>query len=159
VESELGQGTTISIYFPWIDEAVFVDGPESALAAPAGASNTVLLVEDEDAVREPVSKLLRKAGYTVLEAADGPRALEVCESYNGVIDLVVSDVVMPIMSGKELAAKLLARRPSLKVLFMSGRDDNVVVHHGLLDEDVHMLAKPFTFQDLLRRLVEVLRTV
>ena len=110
MESGLGQGTAISIYFPRIDEEVGEDGPEGALASPGGGSETVLLVEDEKSVREPVARLLRKAGFTVLEAAGGPQALEVSESHDGPIDLVVTDVVMPIMSGKELAAKLLGRR-------------------------------------------------
>jgi CheY-like chemotaxis protein len=158
VESGLGQGTTISIYFPRIDERVNEDGPEATLAAPRGGSETVLLVEDENAVREPLSKLLRQAGFTVLEAAGGPQALEVAESHDGPIDLVVTDVVMPVMSGKELAAKLLARRPGLKVLYMSGHADTVIVHQGMLDEGVHLLAKPFTFQDMVRKIVEVLKT-
>ena len=158
VESELGQGTTISIYFPRIDERVSEDGSEAALAVLGGGSETVLLVEDENSVREPVSKLLRKAGFAVLEAAGGPQALEVAESHNGPIDLVVTDVLMPTMSGKELVARLLARRPGLKVLYMSGHAENVIVHQGLLDEGVYLLAKPFNFQDLLRKIVEVLKT-
>ena len=104
------------------------------------------------------ARLLRKAGFTVLEAAGGPQALEVSESHDGPIDLVVTDVVMPIMSGKELAARLLDRRPGLKVLYMSGHADNVIVHQGLLDEGVYLLTKPFTLQDLVRKIVEVLKT-
>jgi CheY-like chemotaxis protein len=157
VETGLGQGTTVSIYFPRIDEVVGEDGPEAARAAPGGGSETVLIVEDENIVREPVSRLLRKAGFTVLEAASGPQALEVSESYDGPIDLVVTDVMMPKMSGKELAAKLLGTRAGLKVLYMSGHADNVIVHQGVLDEGVHLLAKPFTYQDLVRKIVEVLR--
>ncbi len=156
VETGLGQGTTVSIYFPRIDEVVGEDGPEAARAAPGGGSETVLIVEDENIVREPVSRLLRKAGFTVLEAASGPQALEVSESYDGPIDLVVTDVMMPKMSGKELAAKLLGTRAGLKVLYMSGHADTVIVHQGVLDEGVHLLAKPFTYQDLLRKIVEVL---
>jgi CheY-like chemotaxis protein len=158
VDSELGQGTTISIYFPRIDEGVGEDGSEATLAVLGGGSETVLLVEDENSVRGPVSKLLRKAGFAVLEAAGGPQALEVAGSHNGPIDLVVTDVLMPTMSGKELVARLLARRPGLKVLYMSGHADNVIVHQGLLDEGVHLLAKPFNFQDLLRKIVGVLKT-
>jgi two-component system, cell cycle sensor histidine kinase and response regulator CckA len=157
VQSGLGRGTTFSIYFPQIDEGVG-DEPQEAALAGARGSETILLVEDENSVREPVSKLLRKAGFTVLEAAGGPQALEVCESHDGPIDLVVTDVVMPTMSGKELAARLLARRPGLRILYMSGHADNVIVHEGLLDEGVYLLAKPFNFQGLVRKIVEVLKT-
>jgi len=158
VESGLGQGTRISIYFPRIDERVDEDCPEAAPAATPGGSETILLVEDENAVREPMSKLLRQFGFTVLEAAGGAQALEVSESHDGPIDLVVTDVMMPIMSGKELATRLLDRRPGLKVLYMSGHAANVIVHQGMLDESVHLVAKPFTFQDLVRKVVEVLKT-
>jgi len=102
--------------------------------------------------------LLRQFGFTVLEAAGGVQALEVSESHDGPIDLVVTDVMMPIMSGKELATRLLDRRPGLKVLYMSGHAANVIVHQGMLDESVHLVAKPFTFQDLVRKVVEVLKT-
>jgi two-component system CheB/CheR fusion protein len=158
VESALGQGTTISIYFPRIDEVVEEDDSKDARAALSGGSETVLLVEDENFVREPVSKLLRKAGFTVLEAASGPQALEISESHEGVIDLVVTDVMMPTMTGRELTARLLAKRPGLKVLYMSGHADNVIVHQGLLDEGKQLLVKPFTLQDLMRKIVEVLQS-
>ena len=157
VESGIGQGTTISIYFPRIDEEVGEDRPEAVIAVPYGGSETVLLVEDENSVREPLCRLLRKAGFTVLEAVGGPQALEVAESHDGQIDLVVTDVMMPTMTGKELAARLLARRCGLKVLYLSGHADTVIVHQGLLDEGVYLLAKPFKIQDLVRKIVEVLK--
>jgi CheY-like chemotaxis protein len=117
---------------------------------------TILLVEDEDAVRTLVRDALKATGYAVLEASHGHEALLICERHAGRIDLMVTDVVMPEMSGRELADRLAPVRPGLQVLYMSGYTDNAVVHHGVLDPGTTFLQKPFGPGVLLRKVREVL---
>ena len=113
-------------------------------------------MEDEIAVRVLVRRVLDRAGYQILEAASGGEALALLEKVHAPIDILLTDVVMPGMSGRELADQLCARFPSLHVLFMSGYTDEAIVHHGVLDAGVFFLEKPFTPDVLLRRLREVL---
>jgi CheY-like chemotaxis protein len=158
VYSELGRGTTFKIYFPAVKERVEPRDVRAAApeAAPQGLG-TILLVEDEEAVRKLAASVLRKSGYAVLEAPSGPDALEVASRHAGKIHLLVTDVVMPRMSGRELAKRLVEARPGLPVLFVSGYTTDAIVQNGVLDPGVSFLQKPFTSADLIRRAQELLK--
>jgi two-component system, cell cycle sensor histidine kinase and response regulator CckA len=119
-------------------------------------SETILVAEDEDGVRSLTREVLEKYGYTVLEAANGEEALKVAEAHDGPLDLLLSDVVMPRMGGPELAQALLAKRPSVKVLYMSGYTDHPMVRRGVVNAGVAFLQKPFTPTVLVSRVREVL---
>jgi PAS domain S-box-containing protein len=156
VYSEVGRGTTLKIYLP---RDVSAAGPAARpVATPRRltGTETILVAEDEAALRHVASRALEAAGYTVLLAADGEEALRVGERHAGGIDLLLTDVVMPRMSGRALAQALAQTRPTLKVLYMSGYTDNAIVHHGVLDPGTRFLGKPFTVADLARRVREVL---
>ena len=154
--SELGQGTTFKIYLPRVEEAVETYRPKAAPAVSPGGSETILLVEDEEAVRSIVSKILQNKGYSVLEAHHGNEALQICEHHEGPIHLMVTDVVMPQVSGRELAERLMLLRPEIRVLFMSGYPDNAIVHHGVLGAGTAFLQKPFTLNALEYKVRELL---
>ncbi len=156
VYSEPGQGTTFKIYLPRIEEAIESAQGRSALAPPLRGMETVLLVEDEDAVRDLARDILQARGYTVLEARHGAEALRISEQHPGPIHLMLTDVVMPEMIGRELADRLAVLRPETKVLYMSGYTDNAVVHHGVLDPGTIFLQKPFTAAVLARKVREIL---
>jgi PAS domain S-box-containing protein len=155
VYSEVGIGTTFKVYLP----AVVQPATEKS-ASPAGeASNgneTVLLVEDEEGVREIAALALTTHGYRVLEAGHGKDALQVAEAHQGEIDLLVTDVVMPELSGRQLAEELRVRRPGLKVLFLSGYTDDAIVRHGILQAEVAFLHKPFRPAALAKKVRAVL---
>jgi DNA-binding NtrC family response regulator len=125
------------------------------MTAPGG-TETILLVEDEEAVRSMVSKVLQNKGYTVLEASHGNDALEVCDKFEGSIHLMVTDVIMPQMSGRELAERLAPLRPEMRVLYMSGYPDNTIVQHGVLKPGTAFLQKPFTISALELKVREIL---
>jgi PAS domain S-box-containing protein len=156
VYSEVGRGTTFKIYLPCVDshaeEFKLITG--EAQATPG--TETVLLVEDEEMVRNMTREILQESGYQVLEAQHGHEALLVAERHNGPIHLMLSDVVMPQMSGRELAEQLSPTRLEMKVLYMSGYTDDAIVHHGVLDEGMAFIEKPFTPNALTRKLREVL---
>jgi PAS domain S-box-containing protein len=158
IYSEVGHGTTVRIYLPRLAADDEEDAPQPAAAAPARATGgeTILAVEDDPDVRQYVTHALRRAGYAVLEAENGPAALEILEG--GIaIDLLFTDVIMPGgMNGRELADRAAAIRPRLKVLFSSGYSENAIVHHGRLDKGVNFLGKPYTRDDLARKVREVL---
>jgi CheY-like chemotaxis protein len=156
VYSEPGQGTTFKLYFPRVAEVA--DPPSSD---PMGvdrepATETILVVEDEEAVRDLTVKILRKLGHTVLAAANGAEAIAIAKSYAGPIALLLTDVVMPNMSGRQVADELLKLRPELKVLYLSGYTDNTVVHHGVLEDGVEFLPKPYSREALARKIRDVL---
>jgi PAS domain S-box-containing protein len=155
VQSELGKGTTFRIYLPVAKAAT--DKPLLRTVSPMRlhGSETVLLVEDEEGVRKLVRSILHRNGYRVLEAKDGAEALRVAEQQPA-IDLLLTDVVMPHMSGAAMAARLLASRPGLKLLYMSGYTDNAVVLHGVLRTEAAFLQKPITPGALLSKIREVL---
>jgi signal transduction histidine kinase/ActR/RegA family two-component response regulator len=156
VDSEPGQGTTFRIYLPRLEaEAVTVDR-NARPAAAAGGTETILLVEDEEGVRELARDILRASGYTVLEARNGPEALLLCERHQGPLDMLLTDVVMPRMSGRELAERLAPLRPELSVLYMSGYTDDAVIRHGVLAAGTAFLQKPFTPAALVLRVRETL---
>ncbi len=157
VYSELGRGTTFKIYLPRVDAAPDTLLPAREPVTVAG-TETILLAED-DAVLRPLAKgLLEKIGYTVLDAADAEEALEAARQYTEVIHLLLTDVVMPGASGRELARQLESHRPDVKVLYVSGYTDDAIVHHGMLEPGLNFLQKPFTPAALARKVREVLDT-
>jgi CheY-like chemotaxis protein len=162
IYSELGQGTTVKIYFPRLTSEPSAEAPSSVVtqgATPrARLGEMVLLVEDDDDVRDYTVAAMENLGYRVLEAGDAAKALTLFEADpDGRIDLLFTDVVLPGgANGRQLADQVLARRPGLPVLFMTGYSRNAIVHHGRLDPDVHLLGKPFTPDALARKIREVL---
>ncbi|TML33422.1 MAG: PAS domain S-box protein [Actinobacteria bacterium] len=151
--SEVGRGTTVTALFPASELQMAEAGlPETAAAEPSrGHGETVLVVEDDSAVRRVASRILSETGYTVLEA-DGPlSALELPAVQHGKVDLLVTDAVMPAMSGKELADRLRQERPGIAVLFMSGYTDEVVTRQGISDDQLNFIQKPFGADELLAR--------
>ncbi len=157
VYSEPGHGTTFKIYFPTIEGALdAVTGKNEPDSFPTG-SETVLLVEDEPSVRDLANRLLKQQGYRVLEAANGEEALRLAQDTTGEkIHLLLTDVVLPQMGGKELADQLKLFRPDLKVLYTSGYTDYAIVHHGVLDSGTHFLQKPFSLKTLSQKIREAL---
>jgi len=157
VYSEPRRGSTFKVYLPRVDEeAQAATEAEGAPEPPARASETILLVEDEKALREMIRELLEEGGYTVLEGGSPEEALAAARSHRGPIHLMLTDVVMPRMGGRDLAAELSALRPGLRVLYMSGYTDSAIIHHGVLDAGTHFLQKPFTAHALLRKVRAVL---
>jgi PAS domain S-box-containing protein len=156
-ESKLGAGTTFYIYLPRVEESLEDSRPPGAPENDKGGSETVLLVEDEDSVRELVRETLVARGYNVLEAENGESGLQVAEAYPNRIDMLITDVVMPGIGGRELAKRLLLMRPTLSVLYLSGYTEDAIVHQGGLGPGTAFLQKPFTLQNLARKVREVLR--
>jgi CheY-like chemotaxis protein len=154
--SELGQGTTFKIYLPRVDEPLEELKEKAEVKEIPRGDETILAVEDEEKVRKVAVQILRGQGYAVLEAPHGDDALLVCEQHEGPIHLMVTDVVMPNMSGHELAKRLKAFHPEMKVLYMSGYTDNAIVHHGVLEKGMNYIQKPFTVDGLARKVREVL---
>jgi len=152
VYSEPGHGTTFKVYLPRVEESVGVEEKAAEAEAPQRGSETILLVEDEKGVRELAREYLVQNGYTVLDAENGARALEIARGHDGPIHLMLTDVVMQGISGRELAEKAAKIRPDMKVLFMSGYTDQAVIHHGLLSADTVLLQKPFTLNALATKL-------
>ncbi len=154
--SEPEKGTAFKIYLPRVDEAATRERVrERTSQAPAGME-TVLLLEDEPALRELVQQWLVGLGYVVLEAQGGVEALEISKNYNGPIHLLLTDVVMPGMSGRDLAERIVPSRPEMKVLYISGYTNDAIVRHGVLQPGVVFLQKPFTRQSLANKVRETL---
>jgi CheY-like chemotaxis protein len=125
--------------------------------APAtGGTETVLLVEDEESLRELIDELLEANGYEVLAAEDPTKAIETAQRHEGVIHLLLTDVVMPGMNGRELALRVKERRPDIRVLYMSGYTEDAIAHRGVLEAGAFLISKPFTEESLTRKLREVL---
>jgi PAS domain S-box-containing protein len=156
VESEEGQGTTFKIYLPRARETARAALPPRSMADMPWGGETVLLVEDDEGVRDLAGRVLRSQGYNVLEAQDGQEALRVSAFPPSPIDLLLADVVMPGISGKVLADQLTQTRPDLKVLFMSGYTDEEIVQHGVLEPGIVLLQKPFNPMALARKVRQVL---
>jgi PAS domain S-box-containing protein len=156
VYSERGQGTAFKIYLPRVDRAPAGAKERDAGSEVRGGSETLLVVEDEEMVRNLAVRVLKGVGYTVLGAQDGLEALAIVREHDAPIHLMVTDVVMPGMSGPQLASQLLTFRPGMRVLYVSGYTDNAIVHHGVLDAGLHFLQKPFTPDGLLRKVRETL---
>ena len=156
LESEPGRGTTFKVYLPRVDAPVGVKAPAPDHTASLGGDETILVVEDQEPVRRLTRRVLEAQGYAVLAAADGPEALEVAERHTGTIHILVTDVVMPGMSGREVGRRLAAGRPGMRVLYVSGYADDLIVSHGVLEPGLSFLQKPFTPEALARRVREVL---
>ena len=156
VYSEPGQGTSLKIYLPRVDAPVEASSPAHPATGSLAGSETVLVVEDQEEVRRLTRRILEGRGYRVLVAASGPEALRLAEHQAGGIDLLVTDVVMPGMSGRELGLLLGPARPRMKVLYVSGYTDESIVHHGVLEPGVAFMQKPFSAEGLARKVREVL---
>jgi signal transduction histidine kinase/CheY-like chemotaxis protein len=155
--SEIGQGTTFKIYLPYVDQPAAKAPAQSASQALPAGTETVLVVEDEPAVRALITRVLRAQGYRVLEAGNGVEAIRVAEACAPAeIDLLLTDLVMPQLGGQAAAAQISVRHSIMKVLFISGYTDSAIVHHGRLGEGVAFLHKPFTPVALTRKVREVL---
>ena len=156
-QSEPGCGTTFRIYLPRVADPADSPRVDKHGQAAAGGSETVLLVEDEESVRELVRETLKARGYTVIEASDGITGMRVSEEYRGNIEILITDVVMPGMSGRELAKRVAAARPNIRVLYLSGYTEDAIIHEGALEPGTGFLQKPFTLQVLARKVREVLQ--
>jgi CheY-like chemotaxis protein len=151
VDSEPGLGASFRILLPAVarpaDDAV----ERREAAPPENGSETILLVEDEAVVRQLVAEILETSGYTVLQATDGPSALELLRRHAGQLDLLLTDVVMPGMSGPDVAKAVTSMRPGTQVLFTSGYTDSAIDHHGVLEPGIAFLQKPFSADELTRK--------
>ena len=157
VYSELNKGTSFKIYFPRIDEVEKDKKNIPEKGKSLTGSETILIVEDEEIVRELIYESLNKFGYDLIEAENGKKALQCCKTDSEKpIQLLITDVIMPDIGGSELAKKLEKLKPDMKVLFISGYTDDAIVHHGVLDEGVAFLQKPFSPQTLVKKVREIL---
>ncbi|MGE0792279.1 MAG: ATP-binding protein [Sandaracinaceae bacterium] len=157
VYSEVGRGTTFKIYLPRVDAPVEPRAIPTSAPPVTRSGETVLLVEDDDAVRRATGRILRSAGYHVLAASSGNDALREAEAHSGEIDLLLTDVVMPGMGGRELARRIAERYPSIKILFASGYTENAIAHQGVLDAGARFIGKPFSGGDLTKKIRSVLK--
>jgi PAS domain S-box-containing protein len=158
VYSEAGKGTAFKIYLPQVDEPLTELKEVVSKGIPRG-DETILIVEDEETVRKLAVRILKSLGYRVFEAPEGGRALILCEEFKGPIHLILTDVVMPGMSGPNLVERLRKIHPEMRVLYMSGYTDNAILHHGVLEKGTNFIQKPFTLENLARKVREVLDKV
>ena len=156
VYSEPGHGTTFKLCFPQVHERLSAGKSSQGIHRMPRGSETVLLVEDEDGVRALTRHVLQGGGYTVLEASDGREAIRVAEAHRGPIHLLVTDVVMPYMGGRQVAERVGAIKPGIKVIYCSGYTDDAVVRHGVLEAGVAFVQKPFSPVMLAQRVRDVL---
>jgi CheY-like chemotaxis protein len=151
-----GQGTTFCVSLPATDDPIAAKEPPTADAPRLGRDETILVVDDEESIVGAASRILAESGYRVMGAQSAAEALRAAAAHRGPIDLLVTDVIMPLQSGRELAGHLARERPGLKVLYISGYSDNIISRHGILDDGVHLLPKPFTPEQLLVRVRKLL---
>lgn len=156
VYSELGRGSAFKIYLPLVEEALTPVEASTSEDASRQGSETILLVEDDEGIRKLVSGILLEQGYTVLVTRNGLEALKISEQHDDPIHLMLTDVVMPQMTVRELTERLAQMRPETRVLYVSGYTDDAIVHHGVLGEGMNFMQKPFTVDALLRKVREVL---
>jgi two-component system, cell cycle sensor histidine kinase and response regulator CckA len=156
VYSEVGQGTSFKVYLPRVDEDVQTPVRTTSKAEVFRGTETILLIEDDDRLRQLAHEVFKLHGYQVLVAANGGSALLICERHPGAIELLVTDVVMPEMGGIEAAERLVQLRPAMKVLFMSGYTDNAIIDQGVLNDGINFIQKPFTPDALARKVREVI---
>lgn len=154
--SEVAHGTTFKVYLPRVAAVAEKAVAEKPAVKPTAGTETILFVEDEESVRELVGEYLRARGYNVLESPDGVKALAIAEQFAEPIQLLITDVVMPKLSGRELATRLSAARPDLKVLYISGYTDDSVFRHGVLEGGMSFLQKPFNLKAMAQKVREVL---
>jgi two-component system, cell cycle sensor histidine kinase and response regulator CckA len=152
VESAVGKGTTFRIYLPRIDDSVALERVEQSPPPLLSHGETILLIEDEAVVRDLVRQVLQESGYTILEATSGAEAVSLCQEYHGPIHLLLADVILPEMDGREVARRLTLVRPHMRVLHMSGYAQDSVLGRAVAAEQAIFLQKPFT-PDTLRRKV------
>ena len=156
VYSEPDQGSTFKIYLPRVKGEAVSRPAAKPRPEMLHGSETILVVEDDAGVRGAVISILKSRGYKILEAHGGKAAIELLSKQKDPIPLMLTDVIMPEMSGKELAEKVRLIRPEIKILFLSGYTENVIAHHGVLEPGINFLAKPFTIQSLTQKVREVL---
>lgn len=158
VYSAPGRGTTFKLYFP-VSESVVVSDHSEDFVTPAEqtGTETILIVEDNEPARQMVQTVLKRKGYTILGSHNGESALSVLEQYPGPVDLLLTDVIMPGMNGRELYHRAVEKRPGLSVIYMSGYTDDMIGHHGVLEEGVNFLQKPFSTRALVAKVREVLQ--
>jgi DNA-binding NtrC family response regulator len=156
LDGEPGAGTTIHVDPPSVERAAPAPAASRTKLATQGGTEMILLVEDDDQVRKLTLNILRRAGYDALEACNPDEALFLCEQPGASIDLLLSDVIMPKMSGPQLASLVEALRPGIRTLFMSGYTDDRILNHGVLDARAAFLQKPFTSETLTKKIREVL---
>ena len=155
IDSRPGGGSCFRVYLPRVEPRQ-ADPPQRTVPEQTGGDEAVLVVEDEPAVRDITERILQRAGYRVLAAADGQEALRLLEGEPFDFDLLLTDVIMPQLSGPELAVRLSARNPKLRVLYMSGYTDDAIVHHGVLDGETQLIGKPFSAEELIHKVRTVL---
>jgi two-component system, cell cycle sensor histidine kinase and response regulator CckA len=156
VYSELGRGTTFKIYFARVEDPAEIVSQNARPTVRPRGNESILVVEDDEQVRELTHSILTTSGYTVLVAENEPSVAKICEQHANDIDLLLTDVVMPGINGREVAIRVSARWPNIKIMYMSGYTENAIVHHGVLDVDTFFLAKPFTPSALTNKVREVL---
>jgi two-component system cell cycle sensor histidine kinase/response regulator CckA len=156
VDSELGRGSTFHVFLPVTERKPVAAIAVARTATPVRGTQRILVVEDEAPVRVLICEVLSQAGYEVIDAVDGAHALDVAAAVEGEIDLLLTDVIMPKLSGRELARRFAELRPTARVLYMSGYADDKLGHHGLLDPDIALIQKPLTPESLLRRVRDLL---
>ena len=156
VYSEPGQGSTFKVYLLAAEGDADLEKKHRAPVVEPGGSEIVLIVEDDNSLRKFAKKALQRHGYRVLDAENGEDALRVSEAHDGLIDLMITDVVMPRMGGREAANRLQPLYPQMKVLYMSGYTDNAIVHHGVLKPGLNFIEKPFSPEGLAHKVREVL---
>jgi len=156
VYSEPGRGSTFKVYLPRVRDTLKARRKEEPANADARGNETILVVEDEPMIRELIETMLQSRGYSVLTVDDPLQAEAFAAQHAGPIHLLLTDVVMPGISGREIAVQISAQRPEMKVIFVSGYTPNAIVHHGILDEDLNFLQKPFTAATLTHKVREVL---
>jgi len=156
VHSEQGMGTVFTVYLPRVDEPLEEEREKKKKEELPRGKEVVLVAEDEEDVRTLVVQIMKRQGYKVLEAANGGEAFITCEKHKGEIHLLVTDVVMPGMSGRELAERLLLLHPEMKVLFMSGYTDDTVMRYGVAEGEINFIQKPFSVERLTTKVREVL---
>jgi CheY-like chemotaxis protein len=155
VSSELGIGTTVCVYLPKVKAGSRAE-PSDSKAEPPGGSETIIVVENDPSVRALSRRFLRRLGYQVLEAADGPEALRVARNHPGTVHLLLTNVLMPYMSGREVAFQLDQERPDMKVVYMSGDLEDTIAPFGVLNDRRLFLQKPFTEKTLAGKVREAL---
>ncbi len=155
VDSRVGRGTTVHILFPVAGEKSAGSKTPAEEEEMKGGNETILIIEDDEAVRKMVTRILKRLGYTVLQAGSGQDALKLLEAQDRV-DLVITDVVMPTMSGPDLVTKITEQNPGIPTLYMSGYPDEAIAHHGVIEEGITFLEKAFSPQTLTRLVRQLL---